>query len=256
MSGENRGRQTSCFHESFDANETSGRGRCSHAVERRSRSPTPLDGRPLQAFDAKFGAQRRRGSFSYSADDIRIPDTKSGRCSSPSRSVMCPASKCGELETTRKSLFRTCGIITVALVVLASAASVPKLSRVEIDVDYSHMMGKHAQDKLLQSAVAHGPHHRLSSPSTAHAHAPSSIGVFDELNDDDDSHDSNPMRLRGGDAPSFTPSTSTCDLKAVLRGGSVSQDCKDVAGIKASGTPTGLRGGSYRPKLSRTNDIH
>jgi hypothetical protein len=261
MEGEmNRRRQTSCFYESFDAAEHGGRGRCSHVLERRSRSPTPHDGRPLQPFDdAKIGAHaRRRGSSSsYSADDISIPKSVS-RSSSPSRSVVCPASSCGELATTRRSLLRTCGIITVALAVLAGAASVPKLSRVEIDVDYSHMMGKHVQDQLLQTAVAHGRHRRVLSPSASHVHDPSFIGVFDQsggvLDDiDGNGKNNNPMRLRGGDsASSFSPSSSTCDLKAVLRGGSVSQECKDTK-VDA---PAGLRGGSSRPKLSRTVDIH
>ncbi len=241
----------SMMNNSFDGVDFAGRGR-STVVQRRSRSPTPLDDRPLQPFDHQSVCQPRRRRTSISSEEDSCGHGRTGRSSSPSRSIMCPPSNCGELETTRNSLFRTCGIITIALVVLTTAASVPKLSRVEIDVDYSHMLGKQIQDQLLLSAAAHGKNHhhpRAASPSVARA--------FDEpaaLRDEDDGSSSQPMRLRGGESPSFTPSASTCDLKAVLRGGSVSHACQDL-GLKTN-APSGARGAHYRPKLSRTIDIH
>ena len=131
----------------------------------------------------------------------------------------------------------------------------PKLSRVEIDVDYSHMLGQNVQDQLLRSAAAFGIHNPRAPPNPSAAHArdlPPS--PFDEPAELHDESSSQPMRLRGGKSPRFSPSASTCDLGPVLRGGSVVQAGEDT--LKDNSAAMASHASHYRPKLSRTVDIH
>eukprot|EP00282_Hemiselmis_andersenii_P022182 CAMPEP_0172036356 /NCGR_PEP_ID=MMETSP1041-20130122/22124_1 /TAXON_ID=464988 /ORGANISM="Hemiselmis andersenii, Strain CCMP439" /LENGTH=298 /DNA_ID=CAMNT_0012693587 /DNA_START=30 /DNA_END=928 /DNA_ORIENTATION=- len=152
-------------------------------------------------------------------------------------------------------------IIAVALVAL-TAASVPKLTRMDIDVDYSPMM---RDCKLSLDALARPPPQPHRSSERWSSPASPSVDTVRSATDmlTGASHhaeakkggDVHSLRLRGGEkSPQFTPSQSSHDLR--VRGGCGSpRSCQTEDGGTLS--PDFFAAGRrYQPKLSRTVDAH
>mmetsp|Transcript_25492 Transcript_25492/g.59066 ORF Transcript_25492/g.59066 Transcript_25492/m.59066 type:complete len:328 (-) Transcript_25492:179-1162(-) len=222
-------------------------------AERRQRQPRQLEVpnpaivrlREVSRSASPAGMGRRRGSGWSS-------------CSSPRGACGGPESM---LVDTGRSTSRSLAIIAVALVAL-TAASVPKLTRMDIDVDYSPMM---RDCKLSLDALARPPPQPHRSSERWSSPASPSVDTVRSATDmlTGASHhaeakkggDVHSLRLRGGEkSPQFTPSQSSHDLR--VRGGCGSpRSCQTEDGGTLS--PDFFAAGRrYQPKLSRTVDAH
>uniref|UniRef100_A0A7S0W436 Uncharacterized protein n=1 Tax=Hemiselmis tepida TaxID=464990 RepID=A0A7S0W436_9CRYP len=165
----------------------------------------------------------------------------------------------GLMADTGRSTARSLAIIAVALVAL-TAASVPKLTRIDIDVDYSPMMRdcKLSLDSLARpqhQQRGSGPSGRWSSPSSPSIDTVRSASDMLAGGRKEAQGDTRSLRLRGGEtSPQFSPTDSAMDLR--IRGGCVAsrnRPDEDWQELPPDFHTVGMR---YRPKLSRTVDVH
>jgi len=172
-------------------------------------------------------------------------------CSSPRGAGQGPA---GELaSSTGRSMARSLAIISLAIVALA-AASVPKLTRMDIDVDIYSPMIREGDCKLNLDSLAR-PRHVRRPPFAAASSSSSASDVFATAGKGKEDHNNGrtSLRLRGGkNTPHFTPSQSSCDLRGGCGRGPIDSET-DECTVATDFVSAGRR---YRPKLSRTIDAH
>lgn len=222
------------------------------ATAKRSRSPTPH----------AFGLALKAGQFPSDKNNQRTSRSVSparGAGSSPVVRATPSSGSDSLVSNAFRVSIRNATIICAVLAALTAGAAVPKLSRMEIDVDYSHMMSRKAQQDLVMQAAAKGSllikTKAESSLRTQHCKASFSHGdspcdvqswsqphvqraeVASEMADS--------MRLRGGDIVGLVPGMNPL----------VPQRQQSVM-IERGGERLVLNNGRiYRPKLSRTIDI-
>jgi hypothetical protein len=186
-------------------------------------------------------------------------------------------------ETTR-GIQRSMAIIGIGLACFATAARVPKLTRMDIDVDWSRqlgvgegrsMMGGGGSSSRLgfssgfptttpaENVAARRQEKFLCESSSVRCAAAILTASSSSSASDSSSSCSstNNMRLRGGEeTPHFTPSASSCDLRRQSgMGASSSKSCLCGDSPFSQG-PTPERAQNMArgnvPKLSRTVDLH
>lgn len=180
------------------------------------------------------------------------------------------------ITETSRGVQRSMAIIGIGLACFATAARVPKLTRMDIDVDWSREMGMcGSQGSTIGSAScarlgfsgvptttasASAARNRyetfLCDSSSVHC-AAATLTSSSSLAYESPSQSN--MRLRGGETPHFTPSASSCDLRRLSGlGTSSAKSC--LCGDTAQGpTPDKKRAQNMArtvPKLSRTVDLH
>ena len=185
-------------------------------------------------------------------------------------------------ETTR-GIQRSMAIIGIGLACFATAARVPKLTRMDIDVDWSRQLrvcegssvmgGSDSSARLgfssgfptttsTANVAASRQEKFLCESSSVRCAAAILTSSSSSASDSSSScSSSNNMRLRGGEeTPHFTPSASSCDLRRQSgMGASSSKSCLCGDSPFSQG-PTPERAQNMArgniPKLSRTVDLH
>lgn len=244
------------------------------SVPRRVRSPTSRMSKGREPFLARaILAISLGGSRASSAESCTsacsTPSSERTVCSrrgSPVRGLRPDPASCAMADTGR-GIKRSFTMIVIGLLCLATATTVPKLTRMDVDMDYSRELF-YPDCKLSLSKIDHHPSQwcgsdsaglersnldmvrsavdKLTSPQSLQASRGHGGPVVGDTN----------MRLRGGDTPHFSPSASTCDLRRLSTGGMCQGEASNVD--KVQRPPESQRSGARRhaPKLSRTVDLH